>query len=66
MNSLVDIPGEPPAMAGNFVYTLPQPAVEFTFFVRRIAAAAPMMAPFDVIDRCGSWPTFVGAGTDIS
>jgi hypothetical protein len=61
MNGLLDIPGGPTGTSGNSMYALPQPDLEFKFF-ERCVFVAPMMVPIDIVDRCGPWPTFVGAG----
>jgi len=33
-----------------------------TFSVQQITPGQPTMAPFTVVDHCGSWPGFVGGG----
>jgi hypothetical protein len=60
-NALVDVSGQI-GRTGAFSVSLPANSTSTTFYVRRAAAGAST-AMLTVVDRCGSWPTFVGAGT---
>jgi len=52
----------PQAAAGNFTRSLlPAAPDTFTFTVRRASAGA-FTVPMTVVDSCGDWQTFVGAG----
>jgi hypothetical protein len=63
VNALIDIPGGPTASAGNSTYMPPPGTREVRFFVRRTSPGAAMQVPLIVVDSCGDWRTFVGAGT---
>ncbi len=47
---------------GGFTATLPAGSTSATFTVRRTQAGQPVHVPLVVVDSCGLWPTFVGAG----
>ena len=49
------------AAGGNFTKSLTPASETFTFTVRRASAGA-FTVPMTVVDSCGDWPTFVGAG----
>ena len=51
--------------AGNFTVTLPPGTLDFAFTIRRSQPGQPIHVPFVVIDGCGPWPTFAGAGTGV-
>ena len=59
-NALVDINGQS-GRTGAFPVTLPGTSATVTFVVRR-ASAGPATVSLSVVDRCGSWRTFVGGG----
>ena len=59
-NATVSVGGAP-ARPGGFVVPLEGGTTETTFTVQRFGAGA-MHIPFKVADRCGIWPSFVGAG----
>jgi hypothetical protein len=56
----VDLPGQAPR-SGTFIQTLSGRPSSVTFTVTR-ATPGPMTLPFDVVDACGPWTTFVGDG----
>jgi hypothetical protein len=51
--------------AGNFTMTPPAGTAATTFIVQRVQAGQPVQVPLVVVDGCGEWPTFVGAGTAV-
>lgn len=59
-NALVDVGGQN-GRTGAFSVSLPGTSASTTFYVRR-AAAGPTTVMLTVVDRCGSWSTFVGSG----
>jgi len=48
---------------GAFTVSLPAALTEESFTVQRITVGQPMHLPLVVVDGCGEWNTFVGAGT---
>ncbi len=60
-NALIDAGGRS-GMAGGFTATLPAGATETSFLVRRATAGRATMVTLVVVDGCGDWRTFVGAG----
>jgi len=60
--ALIDIPGGPTGSGGNFSVSLPPGLQQTSFTIRPVSGATAGTAPFTVVDQCGSWPTFVGAG----
>ncbi|MCC6180120.1 MAG: carboxypeptidase regulatory-like domain-containing protein [Chloroflexi bacterium] len=61
-NARIDVDGGPTGAAGNVTYTVPAGRTQVTFTVTRATAGQPMQVPLIVVDGCGEWPTFVGAG----
>jgi uncharacterized repeat protein (TIGR01451 family) len=61
---LVDVPGGPMGQPGGFNWTPPPATPEAVFYVRRAAPGA-FTVPFIVVDDCGPWRTFVGAGVGV-
>ena len=59
-NARVTIGGQ--TRSGPFTYPAPSNTSALTFTVARIERDQPMTAPLVVVDTCGEWPTFVGAG----
>jgi hypothetical protein len=59
-NAVVDVGGQT-GRSGSFTTTLPGTSASTTFTVRRVGAGSAMVS-FAVIDRCGTWTTFVGGG----
>jgi hypothetical protein len=56
----IDIAGAT-GRTGTFTQTLTDRPTSLTFVVRR-AVPGPLTVPFDVVDGCGAWTTFVGDG----
>jgi len=50
---------------GGFTVQLPAGTRQTTFTVRRDQAGQALRSDLVVTDQCGTWPTFVGAGTAI-
>jgi hypothetical protein len=48
--------------AGPFTVELPENTVMTTFTVSAVAVGQPIHVPLIVLDNCGTWSTFVGAG----
>ncbi|MCC6179772.1 MAG: YncE family protein [Chloroflexi bacterium] len=44
--------------------TLTNQPTTLTFTVQRATPGQPTLAPFTVVDDCGSWPSFAGGGVD--
>jgi hypothetical protein len=61
-NALVDVAGST-GITGNATVTLPANTQSLTFYVRQRVTGQAVTVPLVVADRCGSWPTFVGAGS---
>ncbi|MFN8637254.1 MAG: hypothetical protein U0893_25675 [Chloroflexota bacterium] len=59
-NALVDLPDQS-GRTGTFTVSLPAGSGSTQFWVRRASAGAATVR-LTVVDRCGSWPTFVGGG----
>jgi hypothetical protein len=60
-NALVDM-GDGPPYAADFLYVMASPAPQVTFYVQRQTAGQASTVQLVVMDGCGAWPTFVGAG----
>jgi hypothetical protein len=58
-NVLVDI-GSLVGQGGEF--TVPVGAQSVGFTIRRAVASGSATLPFEIVDNCGPWPTFVGGG----
>lgn len=58
--TLVDVSGIV-GRSGTFTQALADRPSSVTFVVRA-GASGPVTLPFDVVDSCGPWPTFVGDG----
>jgi hypothetical protein len=63
-NAVVEIPGQP-AVTGPTTLELASGTQQITFQVRRVTAGRASTVELDVVDVCGRWPTFVGAGTGV-
>ncbi|MFN0070297.1 MAG: twin-arginine translocation signal domain-containing protein [Chloroflexota bacterium] len=62
--ALIDISGGPTGQKGTFTYTPPPGTRRLTVTVRR-TQPGPVTIPVTVIDECGEWPSFVGAGSAV-
>jgi hypothetical protein len=60
-NASVEVNGQPPSTQ-PFTATLTGQPTEATFVVNRVGPG-PVTVQLRIQDSCGSWPTFVGAGT---
>jgi hypothetical protein len=60
--ALIDIPGGPTGSGGNVSVSLPAGLRQTSFTIRPVSGATAGTVPFTVVDQCGSWPTFAGAG----
>ena len=60
-NARVTLNGQP--MAANQAVPLAPGATQVAFTVQRDTPGQPVTVPLTVVDVCGPWPTFVGAGT---
>jgi len=60
-NALIDI-GATTGGSGDFTANLPSAPQQVTFTIRRAIAGQATTVPLVVVDDCGDWPTFVGAG----
>lgn len=61
-NVLIDI-GDLHALVGDITVALPAGTTSQQFTFRPANPSRPTMLPFDVVDGCGTWTTFVGGGT---
>jgi glucose/arabinose dehydrogenase len=61
-DALIDLPDGQTGMAGNFSVTPSAGAQQYSFVVRETSPGATPTVPLIVVDDCGEWPTFVGAG----
>jgi hypothetical protein len=59
-NALVDVAGQS-GRSGAFTVSLPGSSASATFTIRRASAGAATVS-LTVVDRCGTWSTFVGGG----
>ncbi|MFN8633189.1 MAG: SGNH/GDSL hydrolase family protein [Chloroflexota bacterium] len=59
-NARVDVGGQ--SGIGGFTVPLPANPTSVALTVSRLTAGAGVHVPLTVVDRCGDWPTFVGAG----
>lgn len=59
-NAVVEAGGQ--SGSGGFTVTLPPGTQQATFTLARLAADRASTVPLTVLDSCGEWPTFVGAG----
>ena len=64
VNALLGFADGTANLTGTPTYYTPFGSTQTTFTSRR-GAAGPMTVPLLVHDRCGAWPTFVGAGTGV-
>jgi hypothetical protein len=66
-NALLSFPTGASSITGAGGYTAYTPfgSVQTTFNTNRQAAGAAVTVPLVAVDRCGTWSTFVGAGTSI-
>jgi plastocyanin len=60
--STPNVPNAPNNSPGTVSVTLPGATQQATFFVRRVGSGTAGTVPFTVMDNCGDWLTFVGAG----
>ena len=60
-NAVVDVQGQTLSSIGQMV-TLPAGTHQVSISVRPIVANQPTLATLGVMDDCGEWRTFVGAG----
>jgi hypothetical protein len=60
-NATVDI-GSTIGGSGDFTVPVAPATAQLAFFVNRVAAGQASTVSLTVTDRCGTWPTFVGAG----
>jgi hypothetical protein len=58
----VDVVGGPTGIVGPTTVPFPSGARLASLTVWRLAAGVPTHVPFVVVDDCGPWSTFVGAG----
>jgi len=63
-NALVTI-GSLVDQHGGFTFPLPGGMRQVHFIARRLQPGTPMRVDLTVTDRCGAWPTFVGAGVSM-
>jgi len=61
-NAIVDAPGAPAALPGNFNVAPPSGSASYTFVIQRTAPSVAAQVPFVVVDACGEWPSFAGGG----
>jgi YVTN family beta-propeller protein len=54
------------AQTGAFTHTPPAGTPSVTFSVQRVTPGQATTVPLTVVDRCGTWPTFVGGGANSS
>jgi hypothetical protein len=59
-NAFLDVPGGPPGSPGGFDLVLTSSLTDVPFVVRRNGGV--INVPLTVVDACGDWRTFVGAG----
>jgi hypothetical protein len=62
--ALIDIPNGPTGATGNFTVSLPAGTQQTTFLVRQATPNGSATVPLEVVDVCGAWSTFVGAGPE--
>jgi hypothetical protein len=60
-NALVDV-AELVGATGSFPVILTGLPQQVTFSVRRVSSGVGMLVPLTVVDGCGEWRTFAGAG----
>jgi hypothetical protein len=60
-NARIDVAGRSGA-TGSFQVPLTSRPQQVTFTVQRVTTGVAMYVPFTVVDGCGNWQTFVGAG----
>jgi hypothetical protein len=53
-------------LTGATSYTPPSGTTTTTFTTRRQTAGSPVTVPLVVVDACGPWKSFVGAGTGVT
>jgi hypothetical protein len=63
-NAVLDLPDGRTGVAGNVQLAVPSSVQEASFSVRRTGPGA-FRAPLIVVDACGEWSTFVGAGAGV-
>ena len=60
-NGTVTVNGQP--VASNTVYPVPGITNQVSFLVERTVHGQATTIPFEAVDACGAWPSFVGGGT---
>jgi len=60
-NAKVTLGGQP--MTSGQTYVVPPATVSVDFAVERATPGQATTVPLTIVDRCGSWQTFVGGGT---
>jgi hypothetical protein len=60
-NAMVSV-GTTLDQTGSFTYTVPTTTSQVTFSVKAVSSSIALTVPFVVVDGCGDWKTFVGAG----
>jgi hypothetical protein len=61
-NAEVEMTGSTEVIRGGGEVTPEPGTTQVAFVVRRLAANQPVLVPLVVVDGCGEWRTFVGAG----
>jgi hypothetical protein len=64
VGALIDIPNGPAGGTGNLTVSLPAGTQQTTFLVRQATPGSAATVPLEVVDACGAWSTFVGAGPE--
>ncbi|MGE3271191.1 MAG: S8 family serine peptidase [Chloroflexota bacterium] len=64
VNALLDLPDGRIGLTGTPVWTADPGTTQTTFWVRR-QSPGTVTVPFVATDRCGGWPTLVGAGPGV-
>ncbi len=62
-NATIDVAGGPTGSSGTITQSYPAGTTQASFVVHRQGGA--MTVPLTVVDVCGDWPTFVGAGVAV-
>ena len=62
--ALIDVPNGPAGATGNFTVSLAAGTQQTTFVVRQATPGGAATVPLEVVDVCGAWSTFVGAGPE--
>jgi YVTN family beta-propeller protein len=62
VNGRITLNGQ--AQTDAFTHTPPAGTARVSFTVQRVTPGQATTAPLSVVDRCGTWPTFVGGGAN--